>query len=78
VVSGKFNDPDHLECIRTNKRVAMKTIDNILVMETKGMADEIVDSPAFRSVVDEVKKDTRSPLVDLTPFLPGHYHEKGN
>jgi len=56
VVSGKFDEPDHLECVRTNKKVAMKTIDNILVMETKGMADEIIDSPAFRSVVEEVKR----------------------
>jgi len=72
VVSGKFDEPDHLECVRTNKKVAMKTIDNILVMETKGMADEIIDSPAFRSVVEEVRRDKISPLVDLTPFLPGH------
>ena len=72
VVSGKFDEPDHLECVRTNKKVAMKTIDNILVMETKGMADEIIDSTAFRSVVEEVRRDKISPLVDLTPFLPGH------
>ena len=63
VVSGKFDEPDHLECIRTNKKVNMKTMDNILVMETKGMADEIIDSPAFRSVVGGVRMDKRS-VVD--------------
>ena len=68
VVSGKFDEPDHLECVRTNKKVPMKTIDNILVMETKGMANEITDSPAFRSIVEAVKRDKISPLVDLTPF----------
>jgi len=72
VVSGKFDEPDHLECVRTNKKVPMKTINNILVMETKGMANEITDSPAFRSIVEAAKMDKISPLVDLTPFLPGY------
>jgi len=70
VVNGEFNGPDHLQCVRTDKKVEMKTIDNILIMETSGKADEIIDSPEFRCVVDEVRNEERSPLVDLTPFLP--------
>ena len=49
----------------------MDTEDNVLVLGTKGKASEILDSPEFRSVVDEIRKGERSPLVNLTPFLPG-------
>ena len=71
VVSGKFNEPDVLECVRTGDRVNMITDENILVMETKGTAADIKDSPEFRKLVEEIKQEKRSPLVNLTPYLKG-------
>ena len=47
----------------------MATKDNILVMESEGKAEEIVDSPEFRKMVDEVDRGMRSPLVNLQPYL---------
>jgi hypothetical protein len=71
VVSGKFNEPGVLECVRTGERVNMITDENILGMETKGKAADIKDSPEFRKVVEEIKQEKRSPLVNLTPCLKG-------
>jgi hypothetical protein len=71
VVSGKFNEPDVLECVRTGEQVDMVTDDNILVMETKGTAADIEDSPEFRRLVEDIKLEKRSPLVNLTPCLKG-------
>ena len=59
VVSGKFHEPDFMECVRSNLQVKMKTIDNILIMETEGKASEVVDSPQFRSVVEEIKNEKK-------------------
>ena len=59
VVSGKFHEPDFMECVRSNLQVKMKTIDNILIMETEGKASEIVDSPQFRSVVEEIRNEKK-------------------
>ena len=67
-IGGKYNKGCKLQCVRTNIEVPMATEDNILVVETKGKASEIIDSPGFRLVVDEVRKGERSPLVDLTPL----------
>ena len=77
-VGGEFNRGCKLQCVRSKVEVPMATEDNILVLETVGKASEIVDSPEFRSVVEEVRKGKRSPLVDLTPFLPGSTASKGD
>jgi hypothetical protein len=71
VVSGKFNEPDVLECVRTGEQIDMVTDESILVMETKGAAADIEDSPEFRKLVEDVKQEKRSPLVNLTPHLKG-------
>ena len=71
VVSGKYDEPDVLECVRTGKKVDMVTDENILVMETTGTARDIQDSPEFRKLVGDIKREKTSPLVDLTPFLKG-------
>ena len=65
VLAGEFDGQDVLECVRSKQVVNMSTKDNILIMETEGRANEIVDSPEFRKVVDEVDRGTRSPLVNL-------------
>ena len=75
-IGGEYNKGCKLQCVKTNVEVPMATEDNILVVETKGRASEIEDSPEFRSVVDEVRKGKRSPLVNLTPFLPGFVKSK--
>ena len=69
VLAGKFDGDDVLECVRSKQQVKMATKDNILVMESEGKADEIVDSPEFRKMVDEVDRGMRSPLVNLQPYL---------
>ena len=71
VLAGEFDGQDVLECVRSKQVVNMSTKDNILIMETEGRANEIVDSPEFRKVVDEVDRGTRSPLVNLQPYLKG-------
>ena len=76
-MGGEFNKGCKLQCVRTKMEVPMDTEDNILVLGTKGKASEIIDSPEFRAVVDEVRKGERSPLVNLTPFLPGGKDEDG-
>ena len=70
-MGGEYNVGCKLQCVRTKVEVPMDTEENILVMETKGKASEIVDSPEFRNVVGEIRRGERSPLVDLRPFLPG-------
>ena len=70
-IGGKYNKGCKLQCVKTNVEVPMATEDNILVLETNKRASEVVDSPKFRAVVDEVRRGVRSPLVELTPFLPG-------
>ena len=76
VVTGEFDKPDFLECVRTKKRVNLETVDNILVMETEGKASDIIDSPEFREVVQDIRMERRSPLVDLAPFLPAKDKEE--
>ena len=49
----------------------MDTKDNTIIIPTEGRADEIIDAPTFRELVEGVRADTISPLVDLRPFLPG-------
>ena len=71
VISGEFEEPDFVECIRSGKSIKMKTSEGILVMPTRGLASEIVDSPEFRKVVDDIRKEKRSPLVNLSRFLQG-------
>jgi len=69
VLAGEFDSDDVLECVRTKQKIKMKTKDNILILETEGKANEIVDSPEFRKIVDEVDRGMRSPLVNLQPHL---------
>ena len=70
IIGGKFKEPDVLECVRSNRKLDMATVDNIMCLDTKGEAREIVDSPAFRKVVDDIRLEKRSPLVNLSPYLP--------
>ena len=77
IIGGEFEQPDFLECVRTKEKVQMMTMDNIMCLKTKGDASEIVDSPEFRKVVEDIRLEKRSPLVDLTPFLPGGKGEVG-
>jgi hypothetical protein len=64
-IGGEFNQGCKLQCVGTKMEV------HILVLGTKGKASEIIDSPEFRAVVDEVRKEERPPLVNLAPHLPG-------
>ena len=70
-IGGEFSVGDELECVRTKQKVPMGTKEDILVLETEGTAADLIDSPALRKMVDEVRSGIRSPLVDLTPFLKG-------
>jgi hypothetical protein len=45
---------------------------------TDGKADEIVDPPDFRKMVDEVDRGTRSPLVNLQPCLKGEAEDEND
>jgi hypothetical protein len=76
-IGGEFNKGCKSQCVRTKVEIPMETEDNILVLSTKGKASEIIDSPEFRAVVDEVRKGERPPLVNLTPYLPGGKVESG-
>ena len=69
VIAGKFDEIDKLECVRSGVTIDMKDKDDILVVETSGKANEICDSPQFRTLVEEIESGVRSPLVDLTEFL---------
>ena len=69
MVNGEYHSPDYLECVRSRKKIRMKTHDDILVLQTQGKAIEIKDSPEFRQVVEEIRQEKRSPLVDLTYYL---------
>jgi hypothetical protein len=71
VIGGKFNEPDVLECVRTGRLVSMVEAENILCMETHGTASDIEDTPQFRKLVEDIRLEKASPLVDLTPFLKG-------
>ena len=55
IIGGEFEQPDFLECVRTKKKVQMMTMDNIMCLKTKGDASEIVDSPEFRKVVEDIR-----------------------
>ena len=69
VIAGKFAEVDKLECVRSGTTIDLEDKDNILVFETKGKANEINDSPRFRTLVEEIESGVRSPLVNLTEFL---------
>ena len=71
VIQGKFDEPDVLECVRTGKLIKMIEAENIMCMETHGKASDIEDSPQFRKLVDDIRLEKVSPLVDLTPYLKG-------
>ena len=69
LITGEFDQPDELECVRSKSRLLLKTQENILVMETSGSAKDIVDSHEFRQAVKEIEQGKRSPLLNLEPFL---------
>ena len=48
-----------LECVRSKQVVQMDTKKGILVLETDGAADDLIDSPALRTMVDEVRNGVR-------------------
>jgi hypothetical protein len=75
-VGGAFNDGDKLECVRTKKVVSMATEENILILETHGLASDLSDSPALRKIVDEIRNGVRSPLLDLSDHLKGSVRSK--
>ena len=56
--------------------ISTATKDGIMVLETKGDATDIQDSPAFRRLVDDVRSEKVSPLVDLRPYLKGGSEQK--
>jgi hypothetical protein len=70
-IGGKFSVGCKLECVRSKQVVPMDTKEDILVLETDGAAADLIDSPALRTMVDEVRNGVRSPLVDSSPFLKG-------
>ena len=70
-IGGEFSVGCKLECVRSKQVVPMDTKEDILVLETDGTAADLIDSPALRTMVDEVRNGVRSPLVDLSPFLKG-------
>ena len=69
VLNGCFEEADYLECVRTGKKVPLSSEADLLVMATNGVAADIVDSPEFRSIVNEIAAGRHSPLLDLRPFL---------
>jgi hypothetical protein len=70
-IGGEFSVGCKLKCVRSKQVVPMDTKEGILVLETDGTAADLIDSPALRTMVDEVRNGVRSPLVDLSPFLKG-------
>ena len=49
----------------------MVEAENNLCMETNGTAQDIEDSPKFRKLVDDIRQEKVSLLVNLTPTLKG-------
>ena len=76
IIGGKFDDTDSLECVRTGRMISAATKDGIMVLETVGCAKDIEDSPEFRKLVNDVRNEIVSPLVDLRPYLKGGGREK--
>ena len=69
LVGGKFDEVDEGECVRTGERFECLTRDEILVIETRGYARDLIDSPALRLKIKAIRDGLASPLIDLTDHM---------
>jgi hypothetical protein len=76
-IGGTFDESDKIECVRTNETIPTNVVDGILMIKTSGSAIDIAESEAFRSLVNDIKRGARSPIIEITPFLKGVYREAG-
>ncbi len=68
-VSGLFNEPDYIECVRTGTKVPTVSTGDVLFVQTSGFADDISPSEEFKDLVSKIADGLESPLVDLSPYL---------
>jgi hypothetical protein len=68
-IGGEFSVGCKLECVRSKRVVPMDTKEGILVLETAGTAADLIDSPALRTMVDEVRNAKWRPVTS-SRFIP--------
>ena len=68
-MGGKFDEVDEGECVRTGERFECLTRDEILVIETRGHARDLIDPPALRSKIKAIRDRLASPLIDLADHM---------
>ena len=73
-ITGKYNEPDYVECLRSGVLIPTESQGNILTIKTSGFANEILDSVEFRKLVSDIAHGLESPLFDLTPYLKETYY----
>ena len=76
-VAGIYDEPDHIECVRTGVTFPTSTTGDVLFVQTFGFADEIHPTNEFKDLVLRISNGIESPLVDLTPYLNGSFTEAG-
>jgi hypothetical protein len=76
-VAGIYDEPDHIECVRTGVTFPTSTTGDVLFVQTSGFADEIHPTNEFKDLVLRISNGIESPLVDLTPYLNGSFTEAG-
>ena len=76
-VAGMFNEPDHIECVRSGMAIPTTSTGDVLYVQTSGFAEDIVPSEEFKDLVLRISNGLESPLVDLSPYLKDLYVESG-
>jgi hypothetical protein len=79
-IGGKFDGQDYIECVRSDLQFPAEECDGILTKTTNGIAKDILESPEFKDLIEQIENGLSSPLVDIRPYLKGIYKtsEDGN
>jgi hypothetical protein len=70
LIGGAFEEPDVIECVRTQVSFETKSEDNLMLVKTKGKASAIKPSKKFEAYLDKVKQGLLSPLFKLSSYDP--------
>ncbi len=62
-VAGIYNEPDHIECMRTGVTFPTSSTGDVLFVQTSGFAEEITPSNEFKDLVLRISNGIESPLV---------------
>ncbi len=68
LIGGAFEEPDVIECVRTQVSFETKSEGNLMLVKTKGKASDIKPSKKFEAYLDKVKQGLVSPIFKLSSY----------